>query len=156
VIGYLDTSAFVPLLIAEPTSAACRRFWDDADDVVSSRLLHVETAAALAQARRLGRLTDHEHRTSLQLLDQLWSAVEVAEVDEPLVTRAATLAHQLALRGYDAVHCASAEQVDDEDVVAAANDQRLLNAWTELGIATFDISAVDGPAEASAGSEPSV
>jgi hypothetical protein len=46
--------------------------------------------------------------------------------------------------------------VDDEDVVAAASDQRLLNAWTELGIATFDISAVDGPAEASAGSEPSV
>lgn len=54
-IGYLDTSAFVPLLIDEPTSAACRRFWDDADEVVSSRPRYVETAAALAQARRLGR-----------------------------------------------------------------------------------------------------
>lgn len=49
-IGYLDASAFVPLLIAEPGSAACRRFWNDADSVVSSRLLYVETAAALAQA----------------------------------------------------------------------------------------------------------
>jgi hypothetical protein len=146
VIGYLDTSAFVPLLIAEPTSAACRRFWDDADEVVSSRLLYVETAAALAQARRMDRLTDQEHHTSLQLLDQLWSAVEVAEVDEPLVARAATLAHQLALRGYDAVHCASAEQVDDKDVVAAAGDQRLLDAWTELGIATFDTNATSDPA----------
>jgi predicted nucleic acid-binding protein len=57
VIGYLDTSALVPLLIAEPTSAACRRFWDDADTVVFSRLLYVETAAALAQARRMDCLT---------------------------------------------------------------------------------------------------
>jgi hypothetical protein len=48
VIGYLDTSAFVPLLIAEPTTA-CRRFWDAAAAVVSSRLLHVETAAALSR-----------------------------------------------------------------------------------------------------------
>lgn len=142
-IGYLDTSAFVPLLIAEPTSKACRRFWDDADEVVSSRVLYVETAAALAQARRMGRLAGHEHHTSLQLLDQLWAAVEVAEVDEPLGARAATLTHQLALRGYDALHCASAEQIDDEDVVAAAGDQRLLNAWAALGIATFDTQQAD-------------
>ena len=32
-IGYLDTSAFVPLLIDEPSTKACMRFWDDADDV---------------------------------------------------------------------------------------------------------------------------
>ena len=49
-IGYLDTSAFIPLLLKEPSSAACRRFWDDCDAVVSNRLLYVETAAALAQA----------------------------------------------------------------------------------------------------------
>jgi hypothetical protein len=85
----------------------------------------------------------------------MWSAVEVAEVDEPLVARAATLAHQLALPGYDAVHCASAEQMDDEDVVAAAGDQRLLDAWTELGIATFDTNAVDGPTDETAGTESS-
>jgi len=56
VIGYLDTSAFVPLLVAEPGSPACRRFWDDADAVVSCRLLYVETATALAQAPRMARL----------------------------------------------------------------------------------------------------
>ena len=147
-IGYLDTSAFVPLVVAEPSSAACRRLWDDADAVVSSRLLYVETAAALAQARRMDRLTDQQHEASLQLLDQLWSAVDVAEVGEPVVARAAALAHQLALRGYDAVHCASAEQINDEDVVAAAGDQRLLAAWRELGIATFDTTTTnDAPGE---------
>lgn len=137
-IGYLDTSVFVPLLVAEPTSASCRRFWDDADAVVSSRLLYVETAAALAQARRMDRLTDDEHDACLQLLDRLWSEVDVGEVDEIVVTRAAVLAHRFALRGYDAVHCASAEQLDDDDLVAASGDQRLIGAWAELGMATFD------------------
>jgi uncharacterized protein len=138
VIGYLDTSAFVPLLIDEPTSAACRRFWDDADEVVSSRLLYVETVAALAQARRLGRLTDPAHRRSLQLLDQMWPEIDVAEVDELVVGRAASLADRLALRGYDAVRCASAEQLRSDDLVAASGDQRLLAAWAELGLATYD------------------
>ncbi|CFD45369.1 twitching motility protein PilT [Mycobacterium tuberculosis] len=42
------------------------------------------------------------------------------------------------MRGYDAVHCASAEQLDDDEVVAAAADQRLLTAWLGLGMGTYD------------------
>ncbi|MDQ3602038.1 MAG: hypothetical protein M3408_12510 [Actinomycetota bacterium] len=57
-IDYLDTSIFVPLLVVKPSTPLCRRFWDDVDAVVSSRLLPVEVAAALAQAVRLGRLTE--------------------------------------------------------------------------------------------------
>lgn len=139
-IGYLNTSAFVPLLIHEPTSQACRRFWDDADVIVSSRLLYVETAAALAQARRMGRLTEGEHRQGRRRLEQMWSEMDVIEVDEQVVTRAAGLAHRLSLRGYDAVHCSSAEQLNDDDVVAASGDERLLTAWLELGMATYDIN----------------
>jgi uncharacterized protein len=81
VIGYLDTSAFVPLLIEEPTSQACRRLWDDADVIVSSPLLYVETAAALAQARRMGRLTESDYRQGRRRLDQMWSEMDVIEVD---------------------------------------------------------------------------
>jgi predicted nucleic acid-binding protein len=145
VIGYLDTSVFVPLLVAEPTSESCQRFWDDADAVVSSRLLYVETAAALAQAQRMDRLTGDQHDEAIRLLDRLWSEIDIAEVDEVVVTRAAVLARRFALRGYDAVHCASAEQLDDEDVVAASGHQQLLSAWAELGMVTFDSNALPKP-----------
>ncbi|HEY5854858.1 MAG TPA: type II toxin-antitoxin system VapC family toxin [Aldersonia sp.] len=64
-IGYLDTSALVPLLVAEPISPACRRLWDDADAVVSCRLMYVEVAAALAQAQRMDRLSARAHSGSL-------------------------------------------------------------------------------------------
>lgn len=50
------------------------------------------------------------------------------------------------MRGYDAVHCASAEQLDDDEVVAAAADQRLLTAWLELGMATYDTNQRATPA----------
>jgi hypothetical protein len=137
-IGYLDASAFVPLLVGESSSASCRPFWDNADAVISSRLLYVETAAALAQACLMNRLTPQAHHRCLALLDQLWAELDVIEVDETLVTRAATLAYQFELRGYDAMHCAAIEQVGDEDVVGAAGDRQLLDAWRGLAIATFD------------------
>ncbi len=139
-IGYLDTSAFVPLLVVEPSTPLCRRFWDDADAVVSSRLLYVDAAAALAQAVRIGRLTEEERRSAGTLLDELWDEFEVVEVDELLVREAADLAQCYALRGYDAVHSASAQQLDDDDVVVAAGDRRLLTAWTALSMSTLDTS----------------
>jgi len=138
VIGYLDTAAFVPLLIEEPTSAACRRFWNDADVVVSSKMLYVETAAALALACRMGRMTQSQHRRARRRLDEMWREVDVVEVDDQLITLAADLAYRLSLRGYDAVHCASAAQLADDTVVAASGDQRLLAAWSRLGLATYD------------------
>jgi predicted nucleic acid-binding protein len=141
VIGYLDTSVFVPLVVAEPTSESCRRFWDDADSVVSSRLLYAEAAAALAQAQRMGRLTEEGLDASLRLLDELWREIDVVEVDQIVVERAAILARRFQLRGYDAVHCASAEQINDDDVVAGARDGKLIRAWQGLGLATFDSNA---------------
>jgi predicted nucleic acid-binding protein len=106
--------------------------------IVSSRLLYVETAEALAQALRMERLTEAEHLEGRRRLDEMWAEMDVIEVDEQVVTRAADLAHRLPLPGYDAVHCASAEQLDDEDVVAASGDQLLLTAWLELGMATYE------------------
>ncbi|MGH3937773.1 MAG: type II toxin-antitoxin system VapC family toxin [Pseudonocardiaceae bacterium] len=140
-IGYFDTSAFVPLLIAEPSSGLCRRLWDDADLVVTTRLSYVETAAALAQARRLGRLTKQSYAAAMDILDRLWGEFEIIEVDERVVHRAAQLAYTCALRGYDAVHCASAEQLDDDDLVVAAGDRKLLEACMSLGMATADVNS---------------
>jgi predicted nucleic acid-binding protein len=140
-IAYLHTSALVPLLIEEPNSDACRRLWDEADDVVSSRLSYVETASALAQAERLGRLTSRQQSSALRAVDDLWTQVQIAEIDQPLVERAAQLARQFALRGYDAVHAASAEVVNGDSVVAGSGDRQLIEAWHGLGINTYDTNA---------------
>lgn len=140
-IAYLDTSAFVPLIVQEPGTAACHELWELADDVVSGRLLYVETAAALAKAHRLRRLTTRQHTFALASLDELWAAMDVVEIDADLVSRAATVAFEQGLRGYDAVHCASAERVADPELVVAAGDKRLLAAMSAIGLQTVDTAA---------------
>lgn len=143
-IGYLDTSALVPLLVAEPSSESCRHFWDEADTVVSCRVAYVEVATALAQAERLGRLSSGAFAGARAHLDDFWEQVEIVEIDDLLVRYAAELAPRFELRGYDAMHCASAALLADSELVAGSGDHRLLAAWSRLGIATFDPNGVPG------------
>ena len=84
-IVYFDTSAFVPLLVSEPGTPVCWQLWRQADAVVSSRLLYVESAAALAQALRLGRITKDGHQAALHSLGTLWLDFEVVEPGWPVV-----------------------------------------------------------------------
>jgi predicted nucleic acid-binding protein len=70
----------------------------------------------------------------------LWVDFDIVAVDQATVDRAAELAHDCALRSYDAVHCASAEQLDNGDLVVASGDRKLLAACVELGLATADVN----------------
>jgi predicted nucleic acid-binding protein len=141
VIGYLDSSVLVPLMMDEESSASCAVFWDSAHDVATSQLAYVECAAALASARRAARITTYQHRSGLRRLAEYWSELGVIEADQALVDRASVLAEKLGLRAYDAVHAASAESMGDRDLVAAAGGRRLLAAWSALGIVTYDPNA---------------
>jgi predicted nucleic acid-binding protein len=140
-IGFLDTSALVPLLIAEPGSVACQRFWNDADILVAVGITYVEAATALAEAERLGRLTSQDLESSLSALERLWRELDIVEVDETLIRRSAEVARQLGLRAFDAVQCAAAEQLADDSLVAATGDRRLITAWSQLGVSTYDTEA---------------
>lgn len=137
-IGYLDTSVVVPLLVPEPTTVACQQFWETADDVVSSQLMYVEAAAALAMATRMGRIEESDLPSRIVELDRLWAELRVIDVDEPLVVAAAGLAIRYGLRGYDAIHCATAAALAEPDFVIASGDRQRLKACVQLGISTCD------------------
>lgn len=67
---------------------------------------------------------------------ELWQEFDVIGAYDHVVERAADLAHQLGLRGYDAVHTASADQITDRDLVVASGERKLLDACAALGLAT--------------------
>jgi predicted nucleic acid-binding protein len=138
VILYLDTSALVPLLIEEPPSRICGELWDAADSVTSVRLTYIEAAAALAMAERMGRISAEDEAAGRAVLDELWTSVDVVEVDHDLMTAAARVARTQALRGYDATHCAAGIALDDPEVVAASGDGRLIAVWRSAGLAVHD------------------
>lgn len=133
-IAYFDTSAVVPLLVAETGSARAVSLWDGADRVVSVRLVYPEGRAALAQAQRLGRLTARQLRDAVTVLDARCDELDLVDIDDALARRAGDLAEAHRLRGYDAVHLAAADRVRDPDLVVVAGDGSLLDAATSEGM----------------------
>jgi uncharacterized protein len=135
VIAYFDTSALIPLVVEEPGSRLCARLWDEAAHVVSVRIAYAEGRAALAQAHRLGRLTSSALRGAVFQFDVLYGQLDRIEVDDDLVFRAGLLAEEQALRGYDAVHLAAAERIQNGDAVLVSGDAQLCRAARQMGFA---------------------
>lgn len=133
--AYFDTSAIVKLVILEPGSSEANRIWLDAHRVVSSVLVYPESRAALKRARRARRLTDARLRLAIADFEGLWGHVDRVSVSTVLATRAGRLAHDHDLRGYDAVHLASAESITGPDLVLVAADRQLCDAAHRLGLA---------------------
>jgi uncharacterized protein len=131
VISYIDTSTLVKLLIAEDGTADAGVIWDAPEVLTSARIAHVEARAALAAARRQGRISVAVLRAATEGLEVLWSQVSVVEIDEDVMRLAGDLAGAHGLRGYDAIHLAAAHRVG-ADVFSSA-DHRLCAAASACG-----------------------
>ncbi len=107
-LAYVDTSTLLKLIIDEQGSERADIIWQSADWVSSVSLIMVEARAALAAARRGGRLTARQHTAAKADLGALFEDLYIVEVTDELIDNAAELAEQEALCGYDAVHLAGA------------------------------------------------
>ena len=107
-ITYVDTSTLLKLVIDEEGSDRAGLVWDASDTLASARLIIVESRAALASATCGGRLTTRQHEQAKNELAELLGDLHLVEVTEDLISRAAGIAEDEGLRGYDAVHLAAA------------------------------------------------
>jgi predicted nucleic acid-binding protein len=131
---YFDTSAIVKLLLDESGAAAAGAAWDDARSRTASVALLAEARAALGAAQRDGRLSSSGHREAVEELAGLWLEIDGIVLTEDLAMRAGELAETFALRGYDAVHLASAEAIADPDMTLVTADRDLASAAASLGM----------------------
>ena len=135
-IAYFDTSAVIPLIVDEPSSAMCMRLWNEATRAVSVRLMYAEARAALAQAQRMMRLSQDELARAVDQLGVLIGQMSFIEVTQGLVSAAGELAEAHQLRGYDAIHLAAAQEMADGDAVLISGDRQLIDAAAREGLAT--------------------
>lgn len=105
---YLDTSALVKLYVEESMSFETTRAVEEADAVATSLLAYAEGRAVFARARREARLSLAAYRHVLHEFLEDWSRLVIVEITERLVRNAGDLAARRALRGFDALHLASA------------------------------------------------
>lgn len=106
--------------------------WNAADVLISAMTVIVEARAALAAAQRYGRLTAPQLRSAKTELADLLEEVAFVEITDALVGEAADLAEAEALRGYDAIHLASALAVGAN--IFTSSDVALCSAAERRGI----------------------
>lgn len=106
---YLDTSALVKLYIREQGTDEVNQWMTQADFKATSLITLAEANAALSRTLRMKIISQGTGEEATRLLRKQWPLYLKTPMTGKTVARAAELAWDLGLRGYDAVHLASAE-----------------------------------------------
>jgi uncharacterized protein len=125
---YLDTSALLKLYLAETGSELVREHRGTASVAATSLVTLVEARAGLARRRRASEILPREYRHAVGELTEDWDRYVKIGISDGLVKHAAQLAERHRLRGYDAIHLASAMLLTDQtngDVLFASWDDDL-------------------------------
>ena len=123
---YVDTSAAVKLYVDEVGSQWLRRQIQvtDIPSVLSSQLLQVEMWSAFTRRMHDASVTTADYQDMCQLFNcHRYTLYRLAVLNESVIQLACNLIEQHPLRGYDAVHLAT-----------ALNSHRLLVAYERPGL----------------------
>jgi uncharacterized protein len=124
----MDTSSLVKLYVSEKETPATKHLVEATEVIATSRLAYVEARAAFARKHRERGVGLRDYRNILQIFDNDWESYFVVDISEALVKMAGQFAEKHALRGYDAIHLASAvtlRREGDQPVAFSCFDSRL-------------------------------
>lgn len=134
---FVETSSMVKLYVQEPDSAFVAGLVAG-DRVICSWAAYVEVRAALAAAYRGGRIDRSNYAALVAEFEADWQLYTHVDVTASIIVAAGALAEFHALRGYDAIHLASAirlQAVSDEPVQVVTHDRDLREAVLAAGLA---------------------
>jgi len=107
-ILYLDAGALVKRYIAEAGSQDVNAWIAATESLATSLITRTEVAAALTRAQRMKLITGEETQRALQIFRSEWESLLRLPMNEATVARGDILACEYSLRGYDAIHLATA------------------------------------------------
>lgn len=123
---YLESSALVKLIVAEPESSALRAYLAGQAGRVTSQLTRVEVLRAVRRAQR--------PQTTIRRAERALERIALVPLDERVLFHAASL-DPPGLRSLDAIHLATALSLNRLDALVTY-DRRLRDAATDAGLAT--------------------
>ena len=139
-ILYLDSSAIVKQYVDEAGSAEVREAVAQSDISGTSVISRAEVIATFQKTIRVGVLRNEEATKLRRTFDRGWPDLVRTRVTERLVLHASELAWVHGLRGYDAVHLASAaawQQALGRNVTVASFDKALWEAARAISLGAF-------------------
>lgn len=129
----LHTSALIKLVFDGPGPELAAELWDHAESVVWSQLVYPEARAAAAAAHRGRRITSATLRRAVDMIDGLCTELDVIGLDPGLAHTAGRTCEAHRLRGYDAVHVATALSTDSDLMLLATWDGDLAHGALAAG-----------------------
>jgi len=136
-ILYLETSDLVKLYADEPDSNMISDRVRAADIVATSILSYAEARAALSRKFREKGIDQREYDRVKKELETDWEHYFVLHLTNDLVKAAGDLSEKHALRGFDALHLASAvelKRLTSLPVTFSSSDARLRAAAQNEGL----------------------
>jgi len=122
---YLDTSALIKRYVDEDGSGRVNELWDGATGIATSVVAFAEMIAALNRKLREGVLSAREYSRTAASFKGDYRRIILVPVSAGLNERIEKLARKHALRGFDAIHLASALVIRN-------------NGKVEMGFACYD------------------
>jgi hypothetical protein len=120
---YLDSSAIVKLVIREPETDALLAFLEPWQTMVTSALARAEVVRAVRR---------HGHSATARAASLL-NGLSLLALDDTLLDSAAAIDAN-ELRSLDAIHIASAQQLEGKLDALVSYDERMLAAARSLGL----------------------
>ena len=143
---YVDSSAFLAVLVDEPTGPLARAVMLADPDWFSARHTLVEVRRNLARLVAPADLAE-----ARSAFERDWARTNIIELDEMTCEEAAGIAEETGSRSLDALHLASARRLAGSDMVFLTLDRRQAAAARMVGLS---VSGADAPATASADGDP--
>lgn len=137
---YLDASALVKRYVSEAGSGDVNNLLVKASVIGTAAISRVEVSSAVAKAVRIRLLSREEAASVLQVFNAEWESLIRLQLTEVLIARAATLAWEHGLRGYDSVHLAAAlfwQDMLGDPVTLATYDRQLWEAAKVTGLVAW-------------------
>jgi predicted nucleic acid-binding protein len=131
-IVYLDTSSLVKLYVEEDESSKVDVLVKSSKVTATSLVAYAEARAAFARRFREKAFTSDEYNRMKAFFNEDWNRYLILSVSQDIIRLAGDLAEKHALRGFDAIHLASALNLCQElssSIVFSCFDDNLQKAF---------------------------
>ena len=138
---YLDTSALVKRYVSERGSGIIHSFFEKEESKVTAKVAYAEALAAFSRRRREGYITEKDYVSLCQRFESEWEAYIVVELSDEVLKATRRLIDNYPLRGFDAIHLASALLIKNrvkEGITFTCSDKNLLDAAEKENLNTVN------------------
>jgi predicted nucleic acid-binding protein len=141
-MNYMDSSALIKRFVEEKGSDHVRRMVEKEGPVATAKIAYAEIHSGLARKKREGLLSSGRYALICRQVELDWDAYVRMDLTDEVLSLARTLIQRHPLRGFDAIHLASALILREnlgEQVTFAAADVRQLQAAAKENLLSFNV-----------------